>query len=98
MKRTIEKIWRDHKAKIIIGGFIIGGTVIFIATRKTLKVPKIETVAPIVENFSWSFDTLNEAIDKFKAIEEACVNLGTGEVALFGPGASETVGYTVMYL
>lgn len=93
----IKNIWKEHKTKILIGGGILmGGTLILVVAATKLKV-KIPMLTPTQETFSWTFENLDEAITKFKGIEDACINLGKGEAALFATSIVDGT-YTVMYL
>lgn len=93
---SIRNFWGDHKRKILIaGGIIIGGTVIIVLARKGRKIPKIVAETIVENDFSWAFDNIEDAVQKFKEIETACVTLGKGEVAMFGGVPGEI---TVMYL
>lgn len=103
MKEKIKNIWKTHKTEILIGGgILVGGAVIFILTRKITdkRLPKLpigDAVGP-KEDFWWNFENLDDAMIKFKEIEEICINLGKSEVALFGGGGPNAGKYTVMHL
>lgn len=97
MKEKLEEIWRNHKRKIVIAGILVGGMLIFVSAHKIVKIPAVEPTT--LDKFSWTFENFDEAIKKFKGVEDACINLGKGEVALFGGGdLSNPNKYTVMYL
>lgn len=102
MKEKIEKFWTDHKTKILVGGgIIIGGAVIFVMTRSAIKLlaPTGKVLGGAKSDFWWNFDNFEDAVSKFKEIEEVCINLGKDEVALFGGGYGPNAGkYTVMHL
>lgn len=91
----IKNFWKNHKREILFtGGAIVGGIMVMhvLGGRKISKA----AVETIVENdFTWTFETIEEAVQKFKEVETVCVTLGQGEAVMFGgqPG-----NLTVMYL
>lgn len=95
----IKNFWKDHKREILFtGGAIVGGIMaMYVLGGRKISKAAVET---IVENdltypFTWTFETIEEAVQKFKEVETVCVTLGQGEAAMFGgqPG-----NLTVMYL
>jgi len=98
MNGRVKEIWRKHKVKIVVGGTILGSVAIYAVTRK--KPIGIEQAKAAVEEFSFSFDNIEDAIAKFKEIEGAQKLAGNcGEVALFGGYHPDfKVSYTVMDL
>ena len=95
-----KNFWENNKGKIIIGGVLIGTTAVVILFKKNAHFIKPADLSKVEDVFSWNFENLEEAVAKFKDIEDACIALGKGEAAIFG-GASQTtdsVKYTVMYL
>ena len=39
MENVVKMYWKRHKKKIIVGGIVIGGALIFVATRKKPEIP-----------------------------------------------------------
>jgi len=97
VKEQIKEIWRKHKVKIVVGGTVLGGVAIYAITRK--KPTAIEETVRVIET-TFDFDTIEEALEKFKEIEGAQKLAGNcGEVALFGGYHPDfKVSYTVMDL
>lgn len=95
-----RNFWENHKGKIIIGGVLLGTTAAVILIKKNAHFIKPADLGKIEDVFSWNFENLEEAVAKFKDIEDACIALGKGEAAMFGgaPQAADSVKYTVMYL
>ena len=90
MKDKIQKIWKQHKGKIIIGSVVIvGGAIIFVLTRKT-TASKIITDGIVNEEFgkcskeiNFGFGTLEEALAKFNELRESTKSKS---IALWGGG------------
>ena len=95
-----RNFWENHKGKIIVGSVLIGTTAAVILIKKNAHFIKSADLGNVEDVFSWNFENLEEAVAKFKDIEDACIALGKGEAAMFGgaPQAAESVKYTVMYL
>ena len=96
----LRNFWENNKGKIIVGGVLIGTTAVVILLKKNANFIKPADLGVVEDDLSWNFENLEEAVAKFKDIEDACIALGKGEAAMFG-GASQTadsVKYTVMYL
>ena len=95
-----RNICDNHKGKIIVGSVQIGTTAAVILIKKNVHFIKPADVGKVEDVFSWNFENLEEAVAKFKDIEDACIALGKGEAAMFGgaPQAADSVKYTVMYL
>ena len=95
-----RNFWENHKGKIIIGGVLLGTTAAVILVKKNVHFIKPADLGNVEDVFSWNFENLEEAVAKFKDIEDACIALGKGEAAMFGgaPQAADSVKYTVMYL
>ena len=95
-----RNFWENHKGKIIVGSVLIGTTVAVILIKKNVHFIKPADLGKVEDVFSWNFENLEEAVAKFKDIEDACIALGKGEAAMFGgaPQAADSVKYTVMYL
>ena len=96
----LRNFWENHKGKIIVGGVLIGTTVVVILFKKNANFIKPADLGVVEDDLSWNFENLEEAVAKFKDIEDACIALGKGEAAMFGgaPQAADSVKYTVMYL
>ena len=96
----LRNFWENHKGKIIVGGVLIGTTAVVILFKKNAHFIKPADLGKVEDVFSWNFENLEEAVAKFKDIEDACIALGKGETAMFGgaPQAADSVKYTVMYL
>ena len=94
-----RNFWENHKGKIIIGGVLLGTTAAVILVKKNVHFIKPADLGNVEDVFSWNFENLEEAVAKFKDIEDACIALGKGEAAMFGgaPQAADSVRYTVMY-
>jgi len=93
MNGRVKEIWRKHKVKIIIGGAVVGGVIIYAATR---KAPVSNAITEAVEEISFGFDNIEDAIAKFKEIEGAQKLAEKGEVALIGGYHPEYKSYTVI--
>ena len=95
-----RNFWENHKGKIIVGSVLIGTTAAVILIKKNVHFIKPADLSKVEDVFSWNFENLEEAVAKFKDIEDACIALGKGEAAMFGgaPQAVDSVKYTVMYL
>ncbi len=95
-----RNFWENHKGKIIVGSVLIGTTAAVILIKKNVHFIKPAALGKVEDVFSWNFENLEEAVAKFKDIEDACIALGKGEAAMFGgaPQAVDSVKYTVMYL
>ena len=95
-----RNFWENHKGKIIVGSVLIGTTAAVILIKKNVHFIKSADLGKVEDVFSWNFENLEEAVAKFKDIEDACIALGKGEAAMFGgaPQAADSVKYTVMYL
>lgn len=92
----VKNFWQNHKRAILIaGGIIVGGTVIVLLRHNSSKNLKLVVDTTVGNTFDWSFDNIEEALQKFKDVEAACIALGSGEVAMFG-GASGAL--SVVYL
>lgn len=98
MNEKLKNIWRDHKGEILIGMAVLGTIGLTILTYKTLKTKPIETTLKRGNDFWWNFENLDDAMKKFKEIEEICINIGKDEVAIFGGGGVNAGKYTVMHL
>ena len=99
MKEKLKKLWANHKGKLIFGGaVIVGGVVIYMITRKTISTTPVEKFLTPKDDFWWNFTNLDEALVKFKEIEEICIEIGKDEVAIFGGGGLNAGKYTVMHL
>ena len=96
----LRNFWENNKGKIIIGGVLIGTTAVVILFKKNAHFIKPADLSKVEDVFSWNFENLEEAVAKFKDIEDACIALGKGEAAMFGgaPQAADSVKYTVIYL
>ena len=95
-----RNFWENHKGKIIVGSVLIGTTAAVTLIKKNVPFIKPADLSKVEDVFSWNFENLEEAVAKFKDIEDACIALGKGEAAMFGgaPQAADSVKYTVMYL
>ena len=95
-----RNFWENHKGKIIVGSVLIGTTAAVILIKKNVHFIKPADLSKVEDVFSWNFENLEEAVAKFKDVEDACIALGKGEAAMFGgaPQAVDSVKYTVMYL
>ena len=82
----IKNIWTRHKGKIIIGGMVVGGVVIYTLTRQYggKSNANAEGLSKL-KDFEWVFDDFDEALIKFKEIEGQCVQENKGDfVTLWG--------------
>lgn len=95
-----RNFWENHKGKIIVGSVLIGTTAAVILIKKNVHFIKPADLGKVENAFSWNFENFEEAVAKFKDIEDACIALGKGEAAMFGgaPQAVDSVKYTVMYV
>jgi hypothetical protein len=95
-----RNFWENHKGKIIVGSVLIGTTAAVILIKKNVHFIKPADLGKVEDVFSWNFENLEEAVAKFKDVEDACIALGKGEAAMFGgaPQVADSVKYTVMYL
>ena len=95
-----RNFWENHKGTIIVGSVLIGTTAAVILIKKNVHFIKPADLGKVEDVFSWNFENLEEAVAKFKDIEDACIALGKGEAAMFGgvPQTMDSVKYTVMYL
>ena len=90
MKEKIENVWKRHKRKILMGA-LIGGTLVIIVRRRSLKKIKV----PITTNeLQWVFENLDDAIAKFRGLEIANTTLEMNKVVELTAKSGE---YTVMF-
>lgn len=86
----IKNIWRKHKKKIVIG-VLIGGTLVFIFRRKSIRNSKLPMAT---DDLQWVFDNLDDAVAKFRGLEVANTALEMGKEVNMTTNAGE---YTVIF-
>lgn len=85
--KKFKNIWKQHKKKILIGA-LIGGTLVFIFKRKSIKRANLAIKS---DNLQWVFDNLDDAIAKFKGLEVANTTLEMGKVVNMTTEAGEYI-------
>ena len=67
-----RNFWENNKGKIIVGGVLIGTTAAVILFKNAHFI-KPADLSKVEDVFSWNFENLEEAVAKFKDIEDACI-------------------------
>lgn len=101
MQGKLKEFCKKHKKVIIGGTIVIGGATVILLTAKIAGkfLPRLIEASNNTKNNFWNFDKLDEALEKFKELEDICLKAGAGEYAIFGGGYGENAGkYTVMHL